>query len=95
MAVDTVTWDMPVDSAAHLWSEVTSSNPIGARLVATLTQEQRGDVLSVLDGILRERSGGRPGAVLQAEVNLGTGTKRQAAGEHTSSGRTFRAAARP
>jgi ubiquinone/menaquinone biosynthesis C-methylase UbiE len=75
VTVDTVTWDMPVDSAAHLWSEVTSSNPIGARLVAPLSAEQRRDVLSVLDGVLRERSGGGAGAVLQAEVNIGTGTR--------------------
>ncbi len=75
VAVHTITWDMPVDSATHLWSEVVSSNPIGAALVAGLTEPQRSDVLAVLDGILRERSGGNPGAVLHAEVNVGTGTK--------------------
>jgi SAM-dependent methyltransferase len=75
VAVDTITWDMPVGSATRLWNEVTSSNPIGAQLVAALTEAQRGDVLRVLDGILRERSGGQPAAVLQAEVNVGTGTK--------------------
>lgn len=74
VVVDTITWDMPVDSATHLWNEVTSSNPVGAELVAPLTEAQRADVLHVLDGMLRERSG-RPGAVLHAEINIGTGTK--------------------
>lgn len=74
VALRTTTWETPVDSAAQLWDQVTFSNPIGAQLVATLTEAQRGDVLGVLDGILRERSGGRPGAVLTAEVHIGTGT---------------------
>ena len=93
-AVETITWDMPVGSAARLWNEVTSSNPIGAQLVATLTEAQRGDVLRVLDGILRERSGGQPGAVLQAEVNVGAGTKLQAVGERPAAAAALRAAAR-
>ncbi|MGH3099098.1 MAG: class I SAM-dependent methyltransferase [Streptosporangiales bacterium] len=73
--VDTTTWDMPAESAAHLWNEVTSGHPMVAQLVATLSEAQRRDVLGVLDGTLRERSGGQPGAVLHAEVNIGTGTK--------------------
>ncbi|MFG2086022.1 MULTISPECIES: class I SAM-dependent methyltransferase [unclassified Spirillospora] len=73
--VDTITWDMPVESAAHLWNLVTASNPIGARLASGLTAEARDDVHRVLDGLLRERSGGEPGAVLHAEINVGTGTK--------------------
>jgi ubiquinone/menaquinone biosynthesis C-methylase UbiE len=75
VAVETITWDMPFHSGAHMWAAVTSSNPIGAQLVAGLTAAQRAEVEQVLDGILRERSGGEPGAVLQAEVNVGTGTK--------------------
>lgn len=74
VAVGTTTWDMRLDSATHLWNAVTSSNPIGAQLAGGLTDVQRGDVLGVLDGILRERSGGEPGAVLHAEVNVGVGT---------------------
>ena len=74
VTVDTITCDMPIDSAAQLWNEVASSNPIGAQLVAHLTAEQRADVHGVLEGILRERSGGRPGAVLRTEVNIGIGT---------------------
>ncbi|MEU8799736.1 methyltransferase domain-containing protein [Spirillospora sp. NPDC048819] len=75
VTVDTITWDMPAESATHLWNMVTASNPIGARLAAGLTARQRGDVHRVLDGLLRERSGGEPGAVLHAEINVGTGTK--------------------
>ncbi|WP_304451319.1 class I SAM-dependent methyltransferase [Nocardiopsis sp. YSL2] len=74
-AVDTVEWDMRFGSGAELWNEVTSSHPIGARLVSGLDARQRAAVLDVLDGLLRERSGGRDGAVLHAEVNIGRGTK--------------------
>lgn len=73
--VDTVTWDMPIESADELWHKVTCSNPIGAQLVAGLNDAQRDNVRKVLDGMLRERSGGRPGAHLLAEVNIGTGTR--------------------
>lgn len=73
--VDTTTWDLPVESAAHLWRLATCSNPIGAQLASGLTEAQCGEVLRVLNGMLRERSGGQPGAVLHAEVNIGTGTK--------------------
>jgi hypothetical protein len=44
-------------------------------LVADLTEEQRAEVRSVLDGMLRERSVGGPDAVLDTEVNIGIGTK--------------------
>jgi hypothetical protein len=66
---------MAFRSGAHLWDSVTSSNPIGAQLVAGLTEAQADEARQVLDGMLRERSGGGPGAVLHAEVNVGVGTK--------------------
>ncbi|MGP4025001.1 class I SAM-dependent methyltransferase [Actinomadura sp. 3N407] len=75
VTVDTTTWDLPVRSATHLWNLITSSHPIPAGLVADLTAEQRDDVLQVLEGILRERSGGEPGAILHTEINIGVGTK--------------------
>lgn len=75
VTVETTTWDMEFDSAVHFWDMVTSSNPIGAQLVAGLTPGQRTEVQQVLDGMLRERSGGKPGAVLHTAVNIGTGTK--------------------
>lgn len=73
--VEATTWEMPVESAGDLWTLVTSSNPLGAQVAAGLTDAQRTDAQRVLDGMLRERSGGEPGAVLRSEINVGTGTK--------------------
>lgn len=74
VAIDQVIWEMHISSASHFWNIFTSSNPIGAQLVADLTPDQRADVQRVLDGMLRERSGGGPGAVLHAQINVGAGT---------------------
>jgi ubiquinone/menaquinone biosynthesis C-methylase UbiE len=73
--VETVTWDMTFTSAGHFWDVVTSGNPIAVQLTGHLTVEQRADVRHVLDGMLRERSGGGPGATLSTEMNIGIGTK--------------------
>ena len=73
--VETTTWQTQFQSATHMWEMVTNSNPIGAMLVANLTEEQRAEVQQVLDGMLRKRSGGGPDAVLNTEVNIGIGTK--------------------
>ena len=73
--VETTTWQTQFQSATHMWEMVTNSNPIGAMLVANLTEEQRAEVQQVLDGMLRERSGGGLDAVLNTEVNTGIGTK--------------------
>jgi ubiquinone/menaquinone biosynthesis C-methylase UbiE len=73
--VETVTWHMEFQSATHFWNLVTNSNPVGAMLLADLTAEQRTGVRQVLDGMLRERSGGGPAAALNTEVNIGIGTK--------------------
>lgn len=75
IGIDTMVWDVPVGSATDLWNEVTSSNPIGGQLVADLNNQQRTEVLNVLDGVLRERFGGRPDGTLHAAINIGTGTK--------------------
>lgn len=64
-----------IRSVDHHWDVFTASNPIGAGLVADLTAEQTADVRQVLDGMLRERSGGAPGATLTAEMNVGVGMK--------------------
>ncbi len=73
--VETVTWDMTFTSAGHLWDVITSGKPIAVQLTANLTVEQQADVRHVLDGMLRERSGGSPGATLCTEMNIGIGTK--------------------
>lgn len=75
VAVDRIAWSMPFESGDHLWEAVTSSDPIGARLVADLTDEQRAEARHVLHGMLRERSGGGPAATLRAELNIGTACK--------------------
>lgn len=72
--VDTVTWHMAFESVEHFWDVVTSSNPIGAHLAAELTADQRTAAREVLDGMLRERSGGGT-ATLHNEVNIAIGTK--------------------
>jgi hypothetical protein len=44
-------------------------------LVADLTDHQRMDIITVLDGMVRERSGVNREAVLTAPLNIGVGTK--------------------
>lgn len=73
--VETVNYQMEALSATHLWNAVTNSNPIGAMLVADLSEEQRGAVLQALGGMLLERSDGSGPAVLNNAVNIGIGTK--------------------
>ena len=75
VTVEAVTWDMRFESATQFWDWIISSNPIAVQLTADLTAEQTADVRQVLDGMFRERSGGMPGVVLHAEVNVGVGTK--------------------
>jgi ubiquinone/menaquinone biosynthesis C-methylase UbiE len=74
--IDTITWETAFDSVRHLWHVFTASNPNGARIAAGLSAEQRADVTQVLEGMLRERSAGAPGAVLRADLNVGIGTVR-------------------
>lgn len=62
-------------SGAHLWDWFTSSNPLAARMVADLSEGERDEVRQELDRMLRERSGGRGGAVLECAVHVGVGTK--------------------
>lgn len=73
--VESTTWDAAVRSASHYWEAATASNPIAIQLTADLTAEQRADVQKVMDGMLRERSDGEPGAVLHNAANIGIGTK--------------------
>ncbi|HEX6197525.1 MAG TPA: methyltransferase domain-containing protein [Jiangellaceae bacterium] len=74
VAVDTLSHDMQFESAEHLWSYL-HGNPLVPQLLADLTEQQRDGIKEALDGLLRERSGGEPGAVLHAEMRVGTGTK--------------------
>jgi ubiquinone/menaquinone biosynthesis C-methylase UbiE len=73
--VETVTQEMEFQSGKHMWDWVVNSNPIGAMLVADLTEEQEAVVQQVLDGMLRERSEGSGPAVLTDPNHIGIGTK--------------------
>ncbi len=72
--VDTATWDMPFESADHLLDMILTSNPIAGQLTSGMSADQFAQVRHVVDGMLRERSGGRPGALLHAEMRIGLGT---------------------
>lgn len=62
-------------SGQEMWDWVLCGNPIPGLLVADLTEEQQARLRQVLDGMLRERSGGSGPAVLTNPVNIGIGTK--------------------
>lgn len=64
-----------VRNGQQLWDWTVGSNPIPNMLVADLTDRQRDDIIQVLDGMVRERSGGNGAAVLTAPLNIGVGTK--------------------
>lgn len=73
--VETANHGIEFQSGRRLWDWVRSSNPIGAALVADLTEDQGAAVRQALDAMLRERSGGSGPAVLNNEINIGIGTK--------------------
>jgi ubiquinone/menaquinone biosynthesis C-methylase UbiE len=64
-----------VRTGQQLWDWCIGGNPIPGMLVADLTDGQRADTIRVLDGMIRERSGGDGPTVLTALLNIGVGTK--------------------
>jgi hypothetical protein len=75
VTVDTSTQErIEVRSGQQLWDWCLGGNPIPGMLVADLTDEQRADIIQVLDGMVGERSADGP-AVLTAPLNIGVGTK--------------------
>jgi ubiquinone/menaquinone biosynthesis C-methylase UbiE len=62
-------------SGQEMWDWVLYGNPIPGMLLADLTEAQRATIRQVLDGMLRERSGGDGRAVLSNRVNIAPGTK--------------------
>ncbi len=64
-----------VRTGQQLWDWTIGGNPIPGMLVADLTDRQRESIIRVLDGMVRERSGGNGPAVLTAPLNIGVGTK--------------------
>jgi SAM-dependent methyltransferase len=59
----------------QLWDWCLGGNPTPGMLVADLTDQQPGDIIQVLDGMVRERCGDNGTAVLTAPLNIGVGTK--------------------
>jgi ubiquinone/menaquinone biosynthesis C-methylase UbiE len=62
-------------SGQEMWDWVLYGNPIPGMLVADLSEDLRGRLRQVLDGMLRERSGANGRAELSNAVNVGLGTK--------------------
>ena len=73
--VERRTHELEFKSAEHFLDHITSSNPIGAKWVDGLTQEQRLAVQQVLEGLLRERAGGSDTALLTHPTNIAVGSK--------------------
>lgn len=71
--IDTVTWRTTFASAQEFWDVVTASNPIAVQLTAGLSDQQVREVQAVMDGMLRERSGGDAAAELTTDVNVAVG----------------------
>jgi hypothetical protein len=64
-----------VRTGQQVWDWTMGGNPIPGLLVADLSDRQRTDIIRVLDGMVRERSGGDGATVLTAPLNIGVGTK--------------------
>jgi ubiquinone/menaquinone biosynthesis C-methylase UbiE len=73
--VETITEKLEFQSGQEMWDWLVNSNPIAEMLIADVTEDQRAEVRHVLDGMLRERSGGNGPAVLTNPVHIGIGTK--------------------
>ncbi|HKJ59088.1 MAG TPA: methyltransferase domain-containing protein [Halobacteriales archaeon] len=78
--VETANHRLEFQSGPQMWAWVTSSNPIGAGLVADLTEAQTAAAQQALDDMLAERAGDGGPAVLDNSVNVGIGTKRPVGG---------------
>jgi hypothetical protein len=74
VSVEPVPWEMTFDSADDLLDVVMTSNPIAGQLAGGLTDAQSGQLRQVLDGMLREHSGGQAGTTLRAQMLIGRGT---------------------
>jgi ubiquinone/menaquinone biosynthesis C-methylase UbiE len=62
-------------SGDEMWNWVYWGNPIGEAIVGELSGDQKATIRKILDGMLREKSGGNERAILHNSVNIGIGTK--------------------
>ncbi|MDX6592695.1 MAG: hypothetical protein QOJ13_1891 [Gaiellales bacterium] len=74
VTVETITERLEFQTGRQLWDWIANSNPIGAELVGHLNADQQAAAVGVLDGMLRERSGGKGPAVLTNPIHIGVGT---------------------
>jgi ubiquinone/menaquinone biosynthesis C-methylase UbiE len=72
--IERVSEELAFQSGKHLWNWVTNSHPIGANMVADLTEKQAFAVQQVLDDMLKERADGSGPAILTNPGNIGIGT---------------------
>lgn len=70
--VETLRHGVEFESGRHLWNVFTNSNPIGTRLVGGLPEAGKAAAVEILEGMIRERSGGGP-AVLENLIHIGVG----------------------
>ena len=75
LKIETIQEELAFQSAVQLWDWVTHSHPIGAGLVADLTEAQVLNVQKVLEDMLRRRAGDSSSAVLTNAAHIGIGIK--------------------
>lgn len=75
LRIELVQEEVVFQSAIQLWDWVTHSHPIGAGLVAGVTQAQALNVQKVLGEMLRKRAGEGSRAVLTNATHIGIGIK--------------------
>ena len=75
LQIETIQEELAFQSAIQLWDWVTHSHPIGAGLVADLTEAQALNAQKVLDDMLRKRAGDSSSAVLTNATHIGIGIK--------------------
>lgn len=74
VAIETTTWETTFASVDDFLDLLLTSNPIAGQVTAGLDRDQWEQLRHVLDGMLRERSGGGAGATLTATMRIGRGT---------------------
>ena len=76
VTVDTTTQEhVWFRTGQQCWDWCIGSNPVPGMMVAELTDQQRADIIAVLDGMVREQADASGATVLSAPLNIGVGTK--------------------
>jgi ubiquinone/menaquinone biosynthesis C-methylase UbiE len=73
--IETITEALTFRSGSQLWDWIVNSNPVGAELVADLTDTQRSVVQRELEGMIRDRAAGNDVAVLTNPIHIAIGKK--------------------